>query len=544
MRIRTRKNIRKKNGAMVFFFLLPLIGTLMYASVVVYILYDVSSYTFGLDPPDTQYFYGMDEIDDDRLEEMAHIFDYRNYKFNAPIGISVAVTFKDNSYSYDAIDYWHHTDNGAEANSYSICAIAYRYKVALDNGDMEAVAAASEELRFFVKCMGNMIAAPNGGLGINPETGDYYPGILSRFACSYEDAVKYHTFMLEEHERHHWGLGNYSDWRVRLKTSRDEVSAYYLAWASVLKFIDPTVDDNSQWCVDHVKLMVNQVLHHWKLESNWLVLDFDGSPTGSDINGADWRLIALKIGAIANPEKYESLYQYAAAKMLDMNDVSMGDWANNAFEYYGLGLGAQNFFSLILLEDNPQLLNYFISLYDEGFYNMVKYHRQLYFNAIYLVFMEILDSINPSLRARFVDPQYSDEMIRWDLLDQLWRFHTSNFCPMRNYNLDQRPHSTRSTSLNPEMRKLEIYPNMDNWQQFFNNNSTGTIFAWVGDAFNLNTKIYKIARTVSEYWAGPMIWQNNPFMSEGGNPNSDGLTEEPGTSYTIVYWMLRAYGII
>lgn len=519
---------------------MPLIGVLIYGGGVLYILYDMSSYTYELDPPDTQYFYSLDDIDVNRLEEMAHTFDYRNYKFNSPIGISVSVTFKDYSYSYDAIESWGGTDNGAEANSYSICAICYRYKTALDEGDMEAVEEASKELKFFVKCMGNMIAAPNGGLGINPETGDYYPGTLSRFACSYEDAVKYHPFMLEDHPRHHWGLGNYSNWRVRLKTSRDEVSAYYLAWASVLKCIDPSMNAESKWCVDHVKLMVNQVLHHWQTESNWLVLDNDGTPTGSDINSADWQLVALRVGATANPEKYESLYNYAAAKMMQMDQASMGDWTNAAFEYYGLGLGAQNLFTLIFLEDNPQLQHYYIKLYNNGFYEIVKYHRQLYFNIIYLVFMEMLDE---NQRILLEDPNFSDEMIRWDVLDQLWRFHTSNFCPMRNYNLEQRPHSTRSTSLNAEMRKKEVYPNTQYWQDIFQNSTLGSSYAWVGEAFSLDKDLYKVPRTVSEYWAGPMVWQNNPFTNEGGTPNGDGLTEHTGTSYTLVYWLGRAYGI-
>ncbi|MHA1284804.1 MAG: hypothetical protein ACTSQP_20065 [Promethearchaeota archaeon] len=49
---------------------------------------------------------------------------------------------------------------------------------------------------------------------------------------------------------------------------------------------------------------------------------------------------------------------------------------------------------------------------------------------------------------------------------------------------------------------------------------------------------------VSEYWAGPMVRQNSPFENEGGDPNGDGLREEPETSYTLVYWLGRLYGII
>jgi len=541
MRIRKRKNLKRKNCAIVFLFLCPLLGTLTYASVVIYILYDINSFTFELEPPNTDYFYDIDDIDLNRLEEMAHIFDYRVRKFNSPIGISVGVTFKNHSYTYDAIDYWHGTDNGAEAVAYSLAAACYRYKVALDAEDLVELENATSDVKFFVKALGNLIAAPNGGLGINPDTGNYYPGILSRFACSYQDAKKYHPFMLEEHRKHHNGTGDYHNWRVRLETSRDEVSAYFMAWASVLKYIDPTENKDSKWCVDQVKLMVDQVLHHWKVESNWLVLDHDGTPTGSDINPADWQLVALRIGATANPEKYESLYNYVAAKMMHMMDASMGDWMNAGFEYYGLGLGAQNMHTLIILEDNPNLRYHYIKNYENGFYQIVKYHRQLYFNMLHLIFMEML---NNEQRARFENSDYDDDMVRWDVLDQLWRFHTSNWCPMRDYNLTQRPHSTRSTSLNPEIREKELDPTRQKWITFFNEHPLGHLFSWMDEAFGIDKKIYLVARTVSEYWAGPMIWQNSPFENEGGNPNSDGLTEDPGNSYTLVYWLGRIYDII
>lgn len=506
-----------------------------------YILYDLNSFTYKLDPPNTKYFYDLDDIDFDRLEEMAHIFDYRNLKFNSPIGISVGVTFKNDSYSYDAINYWSGTDNGAEAVAYSIAPVCYRYKVALENADDNGVENASKELRFYVQALCNMIAAPNGGLGINPETGDYYPGILSRFACSYEDAVKYHPFMLEDDPRHHNGTGDYHNWRVRLKTSRDEVSAYFLAWASVLEYIDPGFNDDSKWCVDQTKLMVEQVLHHWNMDANWLVLDYDGNPTGSDINPADWQLVALRIGATVNPKKYDSLYNYAAAKSMQMMDASMGDWTNAGFEYYGLGLGAQNMHVLILLEDNPDLKYHYIKNFENDFYNIVKYHRQLYFNMLHLIFMKMLDK---EQKSQFENPDYDEEKIRWDVLDQLWRFHTSNWCPMRNYNLTQRPHSTRSTSLNSEIRKKEIDPTREKWMKFFKENPLGGMFSWMDEAFGIDKEIYLAPRTVSEYWAGPMVWQNNPLENEGGDPDGDGLIEEPGTSYTLVYWLGRLYNII
>lgn len=540
MRIRTSKNLSKKNTAITLIFLLPLIGTMTYGVGVLYFLYEVNSFTFELDPPDTDEFYPMDDINMSRLEEMAHTFDYRNLKFNSPVGYPVDVTFTNRSYSYNAIDEWHHTDNGALHNAYALAAACFRYKVALDEEDEVALHNASKEVRFFVEAMANLIRAPNGGLGINPDTGEYYPGVLSRFAVSYEDAVKYHPFMLEDHVRHHNGTGKYSDWRIRLKTSRDEVSGYYLGWSCVLKFIDPDVDDDSKESFDLVKTMVNQVFHHWKVESNWLVLDHDGSPTGSDINAADWQLSGLRIAATANPEKYESLYHYAASKMREMDSTNPIEFSNAGFEYYAWCLGMNQKLSLILLEDNPQLRFHYIKQFEEGMYNTLKYHRNAYMNTLHLVFMTLLSETE---QKRFENPDYSHNNVKHDIIDQLWRFHTSNWCPVRNYNLTDRPHSTRSTSLNPKIREGKIDPTRERVLDFFENHPLGPLYSWMTEVFKMDQEIYEEPRTISEHWAQHMIWQSNPFKKEGGDPDGDGLREPPGTSYTLVYWLGRAFEI-
>lgn len=539
MRIRTRKTLKRKNCAIVFLFLLPLIGFVSYAGVLLSILYDVNDFTYTMDPPDTDYFYPKEEIEDNRLLEMARIFDYRLMEYNSPVGYPVDVTFTDRTYK--TVSYWHHTDNGALHNAYALAAACLKYHWARQSGNTEDFETAKQDVKFLVRALGNLIAAPNGGLGINPETGSYYPGTMSRFAVSREDAVKYHPFMLEDHVRHHWGLGNYSNWRVRLKTSRDEVSGYYLGWACVLKYIDPSLDADSKWCVDHVKLMVEQVLHHWKHESNWLVLDHDGTPTGSDINSATWQLAGLRIGATVNPEKYESLYHHACSKLLSMGRATMGDIWNVANEYYAYMLASNTMYSLILLEDNPAIQSHYIENFQKTMYQMIRYHRNAYHNMMYLVFMSMLDD---QKRAELENPDYNRENVLWDVKDQLWRFHESNWCPIRNYDPEDRPFQTRSTSLNPEMRKLELEGSREQWCVFFETNSIGQSLAWAEETFDLDQTVYKLPRTVSESNSQHMIWQTCPFHREGGDPSGDGLTEPPGTSYTLVYWLGKAHGIL
>jgi hypothetical protein len=287
--------------------------------------------------------------------------------------------------------------------------------------------------------------------------------------------------------------------------------------------------------------MIEQVIRHWKKESNWLVLDYNGAPTGSDINSPDWQLIGLRIAATAFPEKYSQLYHYAASKMLHMGQASMGDWPNAGFEYYAWMLAGNSMFTLILLEDDPELRYHYIKLYESGMYNTLKYHRNAYANILHLVFMSMLEEEQV---IELENPKYSNDKVKWDVLDQLWRFHTSNWCPIRNYNLTERPHSTRSTSKNPEIKAKEVDASRKHWVEFINTHPAGWMYEWLIDLFDMEDTLYKVPRTISEHWAQHMIWQSNPFKKEGGDPNGNGLVEPPGTSYTLVYWLGRAFEII
>jgi len=540
MRIRTRKNLKKKNTAIVGLFLLPIIGFGAFAGVLLYILYDIASFTYNIPPPTTDYFYPESEIDDDILAQMAEVYEYRLEKYHMPTNITVDVNFKDRT--YEEVDLWHGTDNGALHVGKTLSAECLRYKKALDENNDEELENATRMVKKCVTAFSNMIAAPNGGLGINPETGKWYPGTLSRFVCA-PQYKKYHPWMFDPpHPRHFNGTGDYSNWRVRLYTSRDEVAGYFFGLASVLKFI--TGDDgDSKWCVERVKLLVEQITEGF-LSTNWLILNGDGNPTGSDLNPtigpSTWQLTMLRLAATARPEKYLSRYQYCAAKMLTAGGANMGDVLNSFQDYYALSFGAHVMFALIILEDDPQLQYHYIKNFEEGFMKVVRYHRNAFFNVMHLAFMSLLEK---NQRARFENPDYDDDDILWDVKDQLWRFYTSNWCPVRDYNLTDRPHSTRSTSLNPEIRAREFVPTKNKWRNFFENNMFGPLFSWIGEEFDMDEEIYMLPITVSEQSAEYFFWGDNPFYDEGGNLGGNGIHEAAGIAFTSVYWMGRAFGI-
>lgn len=504
-------------------------------------LNDVSNFTNEIPPPNTDYFYSLDEINDTILKQLSNTYEDRLEKYFIPTNISVDVTFKDRN--YNEVEKWQGTDNGALRVGKTLFAECLRYKYALDNDLYEDLENATRMVKKCVSALSDMIAAPNGGLGIDPDTGEFYPGTLSRFVCDWK-YHEIHPWIFEENERHFNGTGDYAKWRVRLYTSRDEVSGYYLGWASVLKYINPDINEDSEWCVERVKLMVEQVIEGFK-KTNWLILGGNGEPVGSDLNGyfegSTWQLTLLRIGATALPEKYESHYSYCAAKMLTMGGAKMGDQLNAVNDYYALSFGAHTMFSLIILEDNPKLQFHYIENFEKYLYNIVKYHRNAYFNALHLAFMSILDE---DQRKQFKNSEYDDDTIKWDVLDQLWRFYASGWTEgIRNYNLTDRPHSTRSTSLNPEINEKEVDPTKKEWREFFEKSPFGGLLSWVEFDINFDEEPYLVPLTVSETGAGQFFWADNPFFNEGGNPTGDGLSEVVPTSFTSIYWLGKAFDL-
>jgi len=535
MRIRTRKNLRKKNAVISVFFMLPLIGFGGYLGACLYIIEDVASFTFNLTPPDTSYFTPLDEINTTYLEQMAHYYDDQMERYHMKgTNISVNIEFKNSS--YNEVEEWKGTDNGALALGYALASQCFRYKVALMEGNQAELDNATRMVKKMVYGFSNMLAAPNGGIG--PD----YPGTPARFVCSPESR-EYHPWMFDEHPRHFNGTGAYSKWRVRLYTSRDELAGYYIGLACVLKFIDPTNNTDSEWCVERVKLLVAQLIEGFK-KTNWLVVGGNGEPVGSDLNpqleGSMWQLTLMRLGATAYPQRYDSLYHHVASKFLELNFAKMGSIWNTVSEYYALTFSMTVEYSLIILEDNPQLKHYYIKNFENGFYSYVRYHRNAYYNLIHLAFMTMVSD-----SSVYEDPDYTDTTIRHDILDQLWRFKTNGWTEgIRNYNISIRPNSTRSTSNNTEIAKKNDVSSIDKWNDFFDNHAFGSLFSWLGEQFDYDEPLYTLPITVSEYKLDRFLWEHNKFRGEGGTPEGNGLEQATPASYLIVYWLARFYDVI
>ncbi len=538
MRIRTRKNLLKKNVAVTLLFLIPAISFFSFIGFGLSILDDLASLTLNLEPPNTDFFTPLDQIFGNQtyLDQMADKYDYLLEEWHIPTNISIDVTFTNES--YNEVQSYSGTDNGNLHLGYTLASQCLRYKYALDNSDLDELNNATRMVKKCVSGFSNMLAAPNGGIG--PD----YPGMPARFVSAPENR-KYHEWLFQDDDRHFNGTGIYKNWRVRLHTSRDELAGYYLGFASVLKFIDPEVNEESRWCVERIKLLTAQMIEGFR-KTNWLVLGGNGEPVGSDLNPilgeSMWQLALLRIGATAYPDRYDSLYHYAATKIMSMHHGHMGSVSNTAYDTYALAFSMDVEFALIILEDNPLIQHHYIKRFEEGFYSFLRYHRNAFFNIIHLTFMKIITD-----SASFEDPNYTDETIKWDVLDQLWRYNTSGWGNgVRNYNLTVRPNSTRATSVNPAIAAMEIDPNRAKWVEFFENNIYGTLFSWVGELIDLDDPSdvqYNLPLTVSEMGIHHFLWEHSKFFGTGGNPTGNGLTQVIPNSYLVVYWMGKAFDI-
>ncbi|MHA1147553.1 MAG: hypothetical protein ACTSR8_04860 [Promethearchaeota archaeon] len=539
--------MKKKNTALVLLFLLPLIGFFTYASVLFIIMDDIASYNYLIGPPDTDNFYNKDEIDPDLMAEIADVLCDRFLTYHLPLNLSLTITFTD--YNYDTVNDIHETDNAALYGGETMIGQCYRYATAKKEENKAEMDHALQIIKRLISGYSMLLAIPNGGIG--PE----YPGIPARF---YSPPGKYYEKeypeIFSDHYKMFNGTGKYHNYRCRLHTSLDEMGGYAGAFGSVLKFVDPDDSDDAKWCYNRVSLLTAQLIEGFK-KTNWLVLHGDGTPAGSDLNmdfgGGAWKLAFLKLGAIAYPDRYKREYAYTYSKMLHSSQAGEGSAWNTINEYYAFAFSQCLVIALIINEDNEDIRDHYIKLYTTGFYNFLKYHRNAFVNSAFLGFMSLLDK---DKRKQYENPDYDFNDVEWDLNDQLYRFKdwanpkgmslTKEQWGIRNYNLTQRPHSTRSTSLNQEMREKARNPKVKYWRDWIDNTLFGSLYSWVRDDLLELEDIYLVPRTVSEASAGALIWGSNPFYGEGGDPYGNGLREERGNSFLVPYYIGRYYGVV
>ncbi len=529
MRIRKRSHLRRKNAVIVCVGLLPMVVLGAYAGFIGYLGSDLASFSYEMPVNPEVDFAPLASINASRLDAIADQLEWRLDAYHTAINLTISAAFNATTGAWVSNG---STDNGALWTGTALAAECMRYSVLADGSP--AKDNSSKLVHKLVSGMANLLRIPNGGLG--PE----YPGMLARFYAAPEDKP-YFSWMFADQYKHFNGSGDYSQWRVRLYTSKDEIGGYLLGLAAAQHFI---TDD--AWVQDTLKLMIAQLANGF-LDTFWQEMHGDGTPCGAQLNplfggGNEWKLLVMKLAANAYPEnvEYQRLYNYYAAKDTGLLNANTNGDFNTLDEYYAYNFGHDVYFGLVLAEDTPALRDKYIRNYENS-YRVWENHRNAWINVVYLAMCALRSGTTAA---------YNLTRIKWDVLDQLWWFNRSNSVPIdSSYGGDG--NATTRTSLGGDW--VTVDPKIAKWQNFFYNTPFGSWFRWIPDQLFpglLSTRYVKAARA-DMYEVSSFAWGKSPFTTDGtdtgnfyGGNGKIYINEESGTTFTAPYWALRAFGYI
>jgi hypothetical protein len=439
-----------------------------------------------------------------RLAEMAWVYDDLFQRNHLPLNYTANCVYNDTSYS--VIKKYDFTDNGALWTGIAMAAWVYHYVAAVrENNNTDRDYALSVVQRM-IHGMSMMMIVPNGGLG--PE----YGGILARgwAGPEHRDICPY---IFDEGIRYFNGSGNYKDYRWRGYTSNDEYGGYYMGLALALKFIpDPYVQTT-------VKLIIEQ-LTNYMLLTNFLGISGPGGPSGVNqkakfMGGAFWVATLLKMASIVNPEKYEEKYYHWLSSELYVLATNEGGEQETLANYYAFNFAHCVVFAYLLLEgiESPAG-KVFYEAYLRGLWNITQYHRNAWFNVIYLA---------------IASKPGNNPIIERDIEDQLMRLDINHF-PDRKLGHLPIPEDTPTVDIEG-MQK-----------EFFENRGWGYLYSIPFVEFNWDHEYFTHPLTVEYHNTGNFMWEHSPFRNSSSEVNI--LHEMPGTTFTVPYWIMRAYGYI
>lgn len=506
MRVRRHHHLRLRTAFVAALCLSPLSLAAVYVDNVLRIYADVVDWSYQIPPPDPATLWVANYT---RLAEMAEYYDSRFEQFHMPLNFTVDAAFTDGNRT--TIKRYLYSDNAGLWTGSSMAGWVFKYVAAKREGNEQMKQDALRVIRNLTHGLAMMVAVPNGGLG--PQFG----GILARgFAPPWAQDVGY--FFFKENPRHHNGtdgtaLGgqDFSQWRYRAHTSNDEYGGYYMGVGLVLKFVD------DPYCQGLVRTVIDQLATNM-LRTNFLGIDAHGGPTGVDqkakfLSGGGWVLLLLKMAAVAFPEKYERLYYHYAAEELYALMAREGGDQETVSNYYAYHFTFNVVFTLMLLEENSTLSDLYDRYFLNGLRRYTATHRNPYFNLVYLATQS-----SPG----------AEEMVERDVEDQLMRFQINHF-----------PDVANGTLPIPEDEYRPI-TDLDRWSEFFENDPHGSIYRIVVPEVKFDRTFYDKPLSVEYRITGVFMWNDNPFVADWNYV--DPTVEFSGSSFTVPYWIGRAFG--
>ncbi|HMF34662.1 MAG TPA: hypothetical protein VKK79_24785 [Candidatus Lokiarchaeia archaeon] len=503
MRVRLRQHVRWQSLGIVALIIAPFLS-IASAFFVYSAGIDRLTAAFVNPPYNTTTFL---DVNYTQLNEMENVFEDRLVKYHMPLNFTCTTFF--NPVDYDTPTWYAGGGDTAIQTGLGLATQCFRYATLLQEGNSSGADQSLEVVRRLMNGVSMLLAVPNGGIGPS------YSGILARVVAPPNSTLVGPLQGLYLGPQAFNGSGAYSGWQWLGDTSRDQHAGVFFGLGMVLKFItDPDIRNLACLCVD-------QLIQGFQ-KTGWIGVDGTGLPTGVDISSnvigdTEWMLCLLRLGATAYPDKYSALYYHFATSEMYLNNAKGGSPSNLLIDYYANTFNWDVFGTLLLLEDNPKIHATYIAKFVQPFWNIVRYQRNAYFDAMYAA---LTGDTNKTIAE--------------DLGDGLMRFAIDRF-PERNNNYTAVPTwyaTTSTTFLDP----------------LFKDNPFSSVFSSLPGVYNkFDAQYYTQPRTVDMMPWDWFTWQDNPFSLDSAPSNStinNGAIESHGLAFTAPYWIGRWAGVI
>ncbi|MHA1111726.1 MAG: hypothetical protein ACTSRE_11535 [Promethearchaeota archaeon] len=544
-KITKRKTIKVKYTIFTLLVFIPLILVGAFGGFIFIFFTDLATHAYSrdmnfYDPYDPNYpWNSMENItnDLDLMDDLADTYQTRLLDWHTPINLSIDTQIWNNG----TVKRYHLTDNGGEWTGTPLATECFRYQTLTDPGEK---AQSLQLIKKMVTGLSLLIAVPNGGLGP-----DFHGQTLARFYAMPElvNDANYSEMFSDEHYKmfngtdgswHEEGV-DYSQWRVRLYTSKDELGGYFYGVSAALMLCD------DPWVQDTIRKIIGQITNGF-IDSMYQEIHGDGNPCGAHLENmltlaSAWKLVLMKMATIAYPEnnRYTQLYNYYCSReMYLLHSPHVGE-SNTVDEYYANSFLYELIMSYVLLEDEPVKLNRFIKTYERD-YKLYRYQRNAQANAVFLAF----NAKRTTQSTRYTQEDLDE--ILWDTLDQLHQFTAY---PIYNDSYGGKDVSARREDYGGTWMQLD--PSIQKWKNWFDYNPIGKLFRWLpGELMNgMLDNRYLRPKTASMYRISTFMWCDNPYSGTDNlwhhsRRNSEYVIEPIGISYTLPYYLLKYYGYL
>lgn len=482
-------------------FLGPYVGTFLYAM-------DEYNYNaYNLPAPDQSTFV---YANNSRLYSMAMWFEQNIATYHMPHDMIVNTRFKTASKPSGIADIVSHSVSydSAEWTGHYLMAQAYRYLVHLRDDKPADAAHALDRIEQVLRGYNKIIhVSGNGGMARYAWPANEYPGDPYNI----------------QNDNHYLRTWNGSDYVLEDDTSRDMHNGVIMG----LGFTYLLVNDTDVRAT--AKRLVEDLLDYF-IDTGWLYLKPTDDPNGTDFapniylagTAGIWTLAWLKVGALVNPEKYSSTYDYYAVELdfAHRSAAPLMSRTNLVQSYYGLLLDWELLFLILMLEDDTSLRSIYLNYIKTAIRDPTKNYRDPMFKAFWLM----VNGINKENAGA------EDAVDILDIEDCLMRYYDNeNRLPGRYINMN-------INVTNPGV----VDPVSVKWYNFFNYEVGAILYPFWFEVYHFSI-ITKRPLTPDYRPATDFLWSRCPYDYK---QTGDGTNEGAGTDFIAVYWPCRYYNII